>query len=340
MIKEVNLDTYSNGYSLKNVACTYQPSAAVAGSYCYDNYYYYCFYYGVLLNWYKEKEFDFWNIGSEAEFSEFNSMILEKMGLTFGIYEVNNSKDFEMSVRAFIDDGIPVIMAVKRNCVPYDRYYGDPEKEEIHIVLITGYDNKNPVYIVRDYIHVEASQADYVGSGYGLFRLCIGRPVLVDMWSASQYSISENGPVFSNKIFTVERKKALLTMSYIDVSRDFIKAFNPDSCRFNSFISNYPQGDFHNMDYTQSLRVRYYGSLIGVFDGIKKALEEVKASCEELHEYLDFKDKYLKYRKMVLSKLHFLAVKGETLDREKKHDFLRTHTAMNDEFIRIIKRFI
>lgn len=51
MLKRLEIGSYMDGYNFSQINCSDIPIAAIAGFFDYNNYFYYCFFISVLLNW-------------------------------------------------------------------------------------------------------------------------------------------------------------------------------------------------------------------------------------------------------------------------------------------------
>ena len=83
MTELIKIDNYFNGFKYAQINCVDIPIAGAAGSFDYNNYFYYCFYLSVYCNW-----------SEVSDFFEIRSNALSRLELSIVPYKINSSYNF------------------------------------------------------------------------------------------------------------------------------------------------------------------------------------------------------------------------------------------------------
>ncbi|MCG8540896.1 MAG: hypothetical protein MJA82_13295 [Clostridia bacterium] len=330
MWKRLEIDCFSNCYSVEEINCIDQPIAGAASYFNHENFYYYCFYYSLLSNWLIE--FDFLTL---------RNLIFKKLGLELKVHQIEESSNFIPFVKSLLDKKKPVLMVPKRRTLVYDFLFGDQNIKSLHGFLVMEYNTKNPVLVIRDVAHVESSNAPYGGTGYGLFKLCLKEDLVLDIWNKSNEiykNYKEKNNDFYKKIFSIEKTGKSHINNYIDLVEDFINNYDLSYSRLSHIISS--SGTLNqkikDTNYYQYIRRRFYKSLSVIFDIFIKYFNLLKLNNQKITKFIKFKEQYFKNRDLILSKLYVSALRGSVISRSDKTQMIQETQLMDQKLYSLI----
>lgn len=311
MLKSLKIDYYTNEYGVMHTNCIDYPIAGATGYYNYDNYFYYCFYYSVLKNWSDVKK----NDGVI-----FTQKILDKLGLTLKLNEVKDAFELIASIKENIDSECPVVMIVKYRVLFFLITYLTNIKLN-HAIVISDYDKERKFVVIREcFLNLEVTQN--VMRGHPFFKLQLTEDLISDIWIKSNNFFREENSIFYNKLLSIKKISEPKITSYNDLVEDFINNYNINDSnliqivdRFNNNITE--MKDSINIELK---RRDFHGSIIILFDVFEKAFAFLTHDNDWKKKFYEFRDKYLKFRYLLLSKLHINALRDKHFNTSKKNE--------------------
>ncbi|MFC5403441.1 hypothetical protein [Cohnella soli] len=327
MMKSLKIDYYHDAYSTEAVNCIDQPIAGAAGNFNYHNFFYYCFYLTLHKNW---------GFAQNKDFVETRNQILNKMGLTLKYCLIEDPNELLSSIHNLLDNNCPVVIVPKRRTLPYDYTYGDLNVNIMHGVLFTDYDLNRSVFVVRDVAHIELSGAKYAGTGYGLFKLWLSEEIVRDIWLKTNEIYRKEDLYFLNKILFIEKNRSSKINSFSELIEDFIENFNFSHNNFANAIADCSVEDFLDNGFVANLRNTYQLSMTVVFDVLEKSFESLSQNIEERKTFHEFKDKYLRSRYLLISKLHAAALRNKFIESDEKKKIINEILKNDNELYLLI----
>lgn len=186
--KVLLIDCYADGISETEFYCTEIVLAALCGYQEYEYYFYYLLLKIVESNWKtRDKDFD----------------IFEILGLKITVSNISSNKmEFTEFVYKQIDLSLPVIIPVNYNTLFFVEDY--EKKDDIHFLLINGYNKENDTIYLKLSPHV---YTDPINNNVGLYTLRLSTRMLVAIWEKSSKSEMLNRIGMNNIAITVEKKE-------------------------------------------------------------------------------------------------------------------------------------
>jgi len=337
MLKELEIDCYENFYRVDSVNCIDQPIAGALGYFNYYNYFYYCFYLSVLNNW------DVLKTDMEYNFVNYRNIIIEKMGLLLKDIYVENPSDFVPLVKEKIDKGEPILLVPKRCALVYNSSYGDVNDKNYHGTLITGYKKGAPMLILRDVAHIESSEVKNAGTGYGLFKLFLKEDIVHEMWEESNNIYREEKSYdLLNKIFYITKVGEPEISSFESLVTDFVNSYSSCPNILATQIMNLSETyeEFGYIDFVEYFRKSFYNNITVIFDVLERAFRAMNFKEEDLKSFFEFRDKFVKYRYILVSKLYAEFLRKNKLSNDMKLKIVSEVNSMDNELFTLIKNLL
>lgn len=320
MLKSLGIESYLDGYNILTLDCCNAPVAAATGLYNYNNYYFYTFYNSIYMNWVQNSDF----------LVRINA-ILKRLGLVLKKNIISNEQDFLPFITQYIDNSIPLILFANYKSIFYTLY----NDNTMHGILICGYDNAKSTVLIRDTCVIDKSTSPE------LFRLIKGSPLfpfplredlLVDIWNNRNIFFKEMGSNLYNVLLSIEKEGNALVTNYLELYNDVACNFTIQNDNLILYIIKLKEkfeNIYNNFDYeVEFLRRSYQYSLESFFNGIFKAIK-ITGLTENLNEFEEFSENFIKYRSEVISIIHSSILKRNILCGNKLEDIINNINSNN-----------
>lgn len=314
MLKKLNIDLYLDGYNYAQVNCVELPIAAACGSYNKNNYFYYSFYYSLYNNY-----------GNEVIHTD---RILNNIGLKLVAHTVHKKDQLLNLIFEKIDLNIPIVFISKYSELFWCKsFVMAPLK---HAFLINGYWKEENIIIVRDSFIVNKFSnkgIDDLIKASPMYEFSITEDMVSDIFEKN-LEIGENESLYSVEIFEEH-----FTFNMIDMIKDSIEFLKQNNDSLTFIINN-----LHKFKITsvESLRKKYYYGFEILFDILEKFfLNNSKFTCVK-NNYLNLKDRYIKYRGTCVQLICKQIIKNEEIKDEKKQEITNTLNDFKNKFIELL----
>jgi hypothetical protein len=202
---------------------------------------------------------------------------------------------------------------------------------------VSGYDPDKSLIVIRDYAHVE-DIVRLIKRGGSLCKLQLTENMVSDIWIRSNmaFKIDKNS-LFHNNVFSIEKTHEPLINSYGELLKDFVHSYNPDYNNLIHFWDDYSNKftDLKDVNYAESVRRTYYRSVVVMFDIFEKLFDYFK-SDDSKKEFLKFKEEYLEFRNILISKLIASALRNKQLQYNDLDDLKSKVKAMDKRLFLIV----
>lgn len=326
MFESLNVDTYINGYNISHISCVDIPIAGASGYFNYDNYFFYCFYYSFFNNWTKI---------DTKQFLEFKNLILEKLGLEMRPNSVKNRSELIGTVKNQLKDKCPLIMIAK-----YKDLFYDKGSNSDHGILITGYDSIKSSIIIRDFVHIREAISPVIRADI-LCKLQLSEDIFSTTWEEVNTSFKKDKSINFNTIYSVHKRSEPLISTYGDIIEDLLLNYGFSDNKLVRLIEDF---DLIYETFKDDNKVEYYrrifhGSLTILFEVLEKGLIISKLNERDRICLKEFKEKYIKYRYMLLAKLSTEVLRGNIITESKKVEFISQIYSLDNELMQMVKRY-
>lgn len=304
MIKNLDIDLYTDGFDVSKMDCLNNPVAAATGYFNRDNYFYYALLNGILYNSRKYNEYSFF---------QRSKLILEKMGYAFEAFQLtqNKQKNIDSIVQCLSDD-CPIILVVKYNALFFNSYYGNLDFKSNHALIVNAINTDNgtvkikEVTLLRD-LGILHENVDIH------YQLQITLPMLFKMLEDSNKQFLKENSEFYNQVFFVKEatKYNVPARKVMNECIDFLQA---DDDELLDIIQN-DDGKISLLQNYKYNRLRFYGSYYLIY---KSILHIVKANHIAIDKISFWFEKMLAERDLILKNLYIMSKRGKNLDCDTK----------------------
>ena len=195
MLKSIEIDVYSNGFNASKINCIDIPIAGATGCYNYENYFYYCFYYSMFLNW-TDMENEDW--------LSFRNEILKRLGLRMIANRIDDFSQLISTIKFHIDNLHPLILIARYNSLFYYNSYLKMDYKASHGIIISGYETDKPIIVIRESVHIDKEIFNFL-KVQSLSKFLLTENMLKDMWNITNISYKEENNPNYNIIYNIEK---------------------------------------------------------------------------------------------------------------------------------------
>ena len=306
MLKSLDISVYQDGYNISQIDCINLPIAGAAGAFKLEYYYYFCFYQCLLDNW--------TDISGESIIAT-KSLIFERLGLSLKLEKATSARELVKIIKNSIDKQHPVFLIVKYNTLFYYKEYRNAKYQSNHTLLISGYDAEKGIFIIREFSHIRQAIWPTISADI-LCELRLTEEMLIEIWENSNKVFKKEDQALYQSLFVVEEKEKNHTKSIVDLLRDGLEIGKVEKSRLMELVNQYNQSHayFKNDRFNEMIRRALHGSLYVLFNVIERAPEFKGVDAEFKVKFGDFKERLIKYRYQLLSRLNIEAFRGTKLD--------------------------
>lgn len=329
MLKSLELDYYTEGYKGIQMNCVELPIAAASGFHRYDNYFYYCFYASLLLNW---------RNSGDCHWIRDRDNIMTKFGLTFRANEAADESSLISIIRAKIDSQAPVVMIVNYHTLFYLETYLSDNKFS-HGLIVSEYDASRNVVVIRERLIGNKVTRDFM-KGDPFFKLQLTEEQLVDIWRKSNVFFANTKDLFHNKLFSIEHTHEPAINHGIDLIQDFLANYSlNDSWLAHNLLRNEEQltGKLKDVNYAMFFRRDYHGSMEIFFDVLQKAFLDSGLSEGNRKRLTCFKEDYIRFREVIVSAVYARALRSQPWTRQDKEDMIHNIQSRDKELSDLVR---
>jgi len=314
MFNSLDIDLYKDGYDIDVMDCIDIPIAAIAGFYQNENYYYYSMLFSARSNWGKDVFDDSGN--TEPDYFAVRNKILNGIGLELNMHFAENKVQMLEIVKRHVLDNIPVMLITKYKSIFYYRYYMKQNGNRPHALIIDEWNSETSILRIRDSalmrdLNIMDLKADI------LFPLRLTDEMVANIWEASNNEFNEQHHIFSNSVYSMERRSGASDNSYDKIIEVLLSDCNFEDSVLARVISNFNNRIEYIKDNMPLVRRFQLGGLSAFFGGIERWLTVENCVDFDLRGYYRFKEEYLKFRNITLSKLHKYANTNRKLTDEE-----------------------
>lgn len=317
MLKRIEIDSYMDGYNFSQIDCFNIPIAAITGFFNYNNYFYYCFYITVLLNWGDKKNKDFIDGRNE---------ILGKLGIKMTEHKIVHDSELIPFIKNSIDKSIPLFLISDYTSLFYTSAYLRDDSSK-HGIIISGYDSNKQIIAFNEtktvdlQIHTETKK---YFNGNPLFIMLLKEEQVIEIWNTRNKHFEESSKEMINIIYSFEKYKEAEINCYEEMVYDFIKIYKPENDNLIDFLndfSNIREKIKNGTTPMWALQRDLYGSLEAFFGGIEIGLKNAGFKGE-LNDFNMFKEQYRNKRTKILSRLHAYALREKDINIEMREGMI------------------
>lgn len=332
MLKRLEIGSYMDGYNFSQISCFDIPIAAITGFFDYNNYFYYCFYISVLLNWGEMKGKDFINSKNE---------ILGNLGIKMIVHKIANNAELIPFIKEFVDKSIPLFFITDYTSLFYTSAYLRDDSSN-HGIIISGYDSNKKIIAFNEtktvdlQIHLETKK---YFNGNPLFIMLLKEDQVIEIWNTRNKHFEESNKELINIIYSFEKDKEAKINCYEEMVSDFINVYKFENDNLIGLIDNFnnirkkiKNGKIPMWVFQRDL----YGSLEAFFGGIEIGLKNVGFKSE-LDDFNTFKEQYCNKRAKILSRLHAYALREKDINNEMKEGIIAEIRIENIELKKFVK---
>ena len=324
--KELNIDTFTNGFTLTQVNCIDLPIAGAASSYDYDNYFYYCFYLSVYYNW-----------GNLEELSslQMRNIILCKLGLVIKPHIIHNNSLLIDFVKQSIDKKIPLLMLSPYSTLYYTPYYiSDSEGNQgIHGTLISGYNSYKSIIIMKDNMPISFRPIAKIINADPLYTMYIKEKMLLDIWNETNDYYKKTSDETLNTIYTIEKTEEPKIRSYEHAIKFFLNNYDLIYDNLITLVEKFEQYQEMIKDNARINQLTLSSSLQAFFSCLEKYVSSINNDIGATTIVNDFKNEYIDQRTNILSLLYAYVLRNKELDKFKKEDLIARIHNFNKELL-------
>lgn len=328
MLKSLEISAYQDGYNISQIDCINLPIAGAAGSFKHENYHYFCFYQCLLDNW---------TDMSDGSFITSKSYIFEKLGLSLKTYQATTAQEFVKIIKSSIDNRNPAFILVKYNTLFYYKEYKNENYQSNHTLLISGYDAEKEIIVIREFSHIRQAIWPTISADI-LCELRLTNQMLIDIWEKSNKALKKEDKSCYQSVFVVETSGSYRVNNIVDLLRDTLEICNVKKSRLIELVNQYNQihSYFKNDRFNEQIRRALHGSVHVLFNVIERAPEFSKIDEGFKVKFGDLKEKFIKYRYQLLSRLNIEALRGTRLDSNAKQDLIYEIKVYDQEFFNLL----
>jgi hypothetical protein len=300
--KYLNINPFIDGFDTYQINCVDITLAGALSLYNYDNFFYYCFYIGVMSNWLDT---------SNKPYFDYRNVICKKMGLYIrpNIF-IEYEKLLEF-VRESINNNIPLVFLSNHSTCYYTPAYlsGDKTKRAF---IISGYNKYKGILTLNDLFPFFIYPIKKIINADPLYCIIVTEDIFRDIWQKTNKYFAETGNFNLNTIYSIEKISQPQINNYGDLLDDFLSNYDFSHDQLFKLITNY--GDFNEEhDAKTNLRLNLYGSLEAFFRSIEKMVVSLDS---EKHTFCELKSRYMSNRNTILSALLEQKTPREKVNKE------------------------
>lgn len=331
MLKSLDIDLYLDGYNFEQINCVDLPIAASAGYYNNKNYFYYCFYCAFYNNW---------EMDNNKNVQPLSNVILRKLGLRMSPCKIEDNNKLLSFIKESIDSQIPILFLANYKSLFYYNNY--KVENGTHGIIISGYDMDRSLILIRDSKVVDRMEnplIDALLKADPFYKLQLTEYMFTNIWLESNEIYKENNKSIYNTIFRIEKIDEAKILSFYDVIEEFILNFKTSHNIFATFVKEFNTIKDKIKDGSFSfalLRRKFYHSITVIFDFLEKFYKINSKNADLYSSYFKFKDEYLNFRSISLSKLHKNALKGIVLNEDLLNSTINKIVEMDNKLYEII----
>lgn len=334
MFNSLDIDLFKDGYDINVMDCIDIPIAAIAGFYQHENYYYYSLLFSVRSNWGEDIFDNCCNV--KADYFNIRNKLLKDMGLLINIHTAESRQEMLETVKNCIMDGIPVMLVIKYKSLFYYRYYMHQNGDRPHALVIDEWNSETSVLRIRDSAFLRNANAVDTKADV-MFPLRLTEDMVATIWETANKEFIEQKHFFSNSVYSMIRKGEVCDNSYEKIIEVILSECNYEDSVLARVISNFNSRIEYIKLNIVMVRRFFYGGLTALFTGIERWLKEENCVAVSLDSYYNFKEEYLKFRNITLTKLYKYASLNKELTDEEAENLIAKVKNYDRDLFALIK---
>jgi hypothetical protein len=334
IFKSLNIDYYKNGFNVGQVNCIDLPVAGAAGFYNYDNYFYYCFYTTLFLNWA--------GVGTKEWIKENPiermNVVLNKLGLELKPNHVEDASQLIQSIKYHIDNKHPLIFFAFYKHLFFDRnYMNDVGGNLLHGILVNEYNTETSVIGTRD-CTITRDEVQPEIKADALFRLRLTEDMVSDIWEKSNELLKKNGKFLFDTIFSMEKISEPNVSSYDQLIADFLNNMDFSKSKLADLIDKFEENVDALKNNMIAIRKDFHGSLSVLFSVFEMAFKFIGQDKKQYQDYFEFKNRYLSTRANILTKIQANALRGKSININERSMMTDQVNSLDSELVSLVSR--
>ncbi|WFR57110.1 hypothetical protein QA584_26450 [Anaerocolumna sp. AGMB13025] len=330
----LNIDMYKNGYSKEMFDCIDIPLAAAAGYYNYDYYFYYGMLTAVERNWGSSYLLDFDTIDNVINTR--NDNVLKVIGLQMITHLIDKKEDVLDRLKESLQRKVPILLYVQHCSLFYNLYYKDGTGENLHLLIIDGYDPDKNIFRVRDNAFLRGVEILDKDSDI-MFPIQLTENMIMDIWNYNtENTVKDYMSQYLNRFFTLESVASSCNLTFQDILKNIIEQITEKKSNLLCFVDDGYKILNDVMKDPEYYILLLIGNMKGMFRALDYFLEHSNCSKFKGAEYEDLKKVYFKCREK-----HFLAMyKYFFINRRLKDDYMKKFVMEEKENDQMLLAFL